>query len=229
MTAKDAQAGGVHAPGRRYPRDRDRRRAGWIRGANRIVGDENDHATARRPSVSQRGVECSDRRPADDQHGRCHAVHAWRRLCAGRGEPGHANSSRQQLDVGLLRRWRSRRCAVLPRRLQRRSRRSAQRAQRHDLRPRGRRRRHQSGYAPGGMGPVARGLPAVRLVGQPALHGGSRTRSQRDRGASVPRAFTRTRTRIEMASESSATGFNPTVAFRAGSEHDATCWIRILS
>ena len=109
------------------------------------------------------------------------ALHAGRRHRAGRRQPRHADPPRQQHDLGLLRRRRSRRRPVLPRRLQRRSRRGAQGPERHDLRPRRRRRRDQPRDAAGRLGAGARSVAAVRLVGQQALHRRRRPRPERRR------------------------------------------------
>ena len=107
--------------------------------------------------------------------------------------------------VRLLRRRRPRRRPVLPRRLQRRAGRSPQGAERHDLRPRRRRRRAQSRHPPGGLGAVAGSGAPARLVGRQAAHRRPRPGRERGRGRARDRRSTKRPTRIATASTSSAT------------------------
>ena len=71
-------------------------------------------------------------------------------------------------------------------------------------------------------------VAAVRLVGQPAVHGRPRPRPQRDGGRPRHRRSTRTRTPTATASASSATASIRRSRSALGSEHDAPRWLRVL-
>ncbi len=150
------------------PRIHHRARRERLPGADDQQRHEDADPAARRAAVGHRRHPRADAGPADDQHRRRRALCPRHHPPPGGEQPRPGRHPRQQLLGRLLRRRRPRRRAVLPRPVQPRSRGGPEGAERHDLRPRRRRRRDQSRDQGGRVRHPAGSRPAGRLVRQQA-------------------------------------------------------------